>query len=54
MRDNSTVSNEPLLLRTSTAMVGGDYQCRVSNQAGNEAVSVTLNGKGYNYYCMML
>ena len=45
-RDNTTVSNEPLLLRTSTAMVGGDYQCHVSNQAGNEAINVTLNGKG--------
>ena len=56
-RDNSTVSNEPLLLLTSTAMVGGDYQCRVSNQAGNEAVNVTLNGKGYNlimYVVMIL
>ena len=48
-RYSSTIANEPLLLRTSRAIVGGDYQCRVSNQAGNEAVNVTLNGNGYTY-----
>ena len=41
---NDVLSSMELLNLTSTAMIGGDYQCLVSNQAGNESATVTLNG----------
>ena len=43
-RDGTTVNNTNELSLNSTAMIGGDYQCTVSNQAGNESQTVTLNG----------
>ena len=41
---NDVLSSMELLNLTSTAMIGGDYQCLVSNLAGNESATVTLNG----------
>ena len=43
-RDGSTASNTAELSLTSTAMIGGEYQCTVFSLAGNESRSVTLNG----------
>ena len=43
-RDGSITSNTPELSLASTAMIGGDYECTVSNQAGNESATVSLNG----------
>ena len=44
-RGGSVVSNDPLLSLTSTAMVGGDYRCRVTNAAGGDTITVRLNGR---------
>ena len=49
-RDGSITSNTPELSLTSTAMIGGDYECTVSNQAGNESATVSLNG----IYCSQI
>ena len=40
----NVIANQPVLNLTTTASAGGTYTCTVSNQAGNESQSVTLNG----------
>ena len=45
LRDNTLVSNDSLLNLTSTAIIGGDYLCNVSNQAGVDTTKATINGR---------
>ena len=43
-RTGHTVSNESVLNINSQASAGGIYECLVSNAAGKDSVTVTLNG----------
>ena len=43
-RTGEVVSNTSTLTLTSYASIGGDYQCEVSNQAGFDRATGTLNG----------
>ena len=45
LRTGETVSVTQQLSLTSDESVGGQYQCEVSNLAGNDTATVTLNGK---------
>ena len=44
IRTGEIVSNTSDLTLISTAAIGGDYQCEVSNQAGFDGATGTLNG----------
>ena len=43
-RDNAVVSNVSELSLSSTAIIGGTYQCFARNQAGVDSANATLNG----------
>ena len=43
-RTGEVVSDTNTLTLTSSVAIGGDYQCEVSNQAGYERATGTLNG----------
>ena len=44
LETGEVVSNTSTLTLISTAAIGGDYVCEVSNQAGFENATGTLNG----------
>lgn len=43
-RDSGVVSNTNELSLSSTAIIGGTYQCFTRNQAGMNSANATLNG----------
>ena len=45
LRDDETVSMVQLTLDNTDPLDGGDYQCTVTNDAGNDTVMTTLNGE---------
>jgi len=46
LRDNSVVSStQELILDNTDPLDGGDYQCNITNDAGNTTVMTTLNGE---------
>ena len=46
LRDNEVVSmTEQLILDNTDPLDGGDYQCTITNIAGNTSVMTTLNGE---------
>lgn len=49
LSDNEVVSmTHELTLNNTNPLVGGDYQCTITNNAGNDAVLVTVNGETYH------
>ena len=46
VRDNSVVSStQELILDNTNPLDGGDYQCTITNNAGNVATITRLNGE---------
>ena len=46
LRDNSVVSSvQELILDNTDPLDGGDYQCTITNNAGNTTDMTTLNGE---------
>ena len=46
LRDNSVVSSiQELILDNTDPLDGGDYQCTITNNAGDITVNATLNGE---------
>ena len=46
LRDNSVVSSmQELILDNMAPLDGGDYQCTITNNAGDTTVMTTLNGE---------
>ena len=55
LRDNSVVSSiQELILDNTDPLDGGDYQCTITNDAGNTDVTTSLNGKDYIYIYIKL
>jgi len=49
LRDSSVVSStQELILDNTDPLDGGDYQCNITNDAGNTIVMTSLNGE-HNY-----
>ena len=44
-RTGEQVSNQSVYQFTSSIYTGGDYECLVSNNAGNQTNNATVNGK---------
>ena len=50
LRDNTIVSlTQELTLNNTDPLDGGNYQCTITNIAGNTSVMTTLNGKRCYY-----
>ncbi len=47
LRTGEDVANTSEYTVTSSVLTGGDYQCTVSNDAGNDNDTATLNGMCY-------
>ena len=46
LRDNETVSMaQELTLNNTNPLDGGDYQCTITNDAGNDTAMTSLNGE---------
>ena len=54
LRDNSVVSSmQELVLDNTDPLDGGEYQCTISNDAGNTTAMTTLNGEKLCLYIFM-
>ena len=50
LRDNSLGSSiQELILDNTDPLDGGDYQCTITNDAGDTTIMTTLNGEGNIY-----
>ena len=54
LRDNSVVSSmQELILDSTDPSDGGDYQCTITNNAGDTTIMTTINGK-YTIYVWLV